>query len=69
MHEKKVMVILLIVLIPTLIVSIRLFENSTHSQTLKGEYLKTELTILEAVKLAYPYALKWDKDATGFTGN
>ncbi|MGX9134975.1 hypothetical protein ACWV26_11445 [Rummeliibacillus sp. JY-2-4R] len=63
MHEKKVMVILLIVLISTLIVSIRLFENSTHSQTLKDENLKIELTILEAVKLAYPFALKWDKDS------
>ncbi|MFD0768816.1 hypothetical protein ACFQZ1_07810 [Bacillus sp. CGMCC 1.60114] len=63
--KKKVMMVLLLVLIPTLIVSVILFENSTASQTFtpKDENLKTELTILEAIKLAYPSALEWNKNA------
>ena len=54
---------LLLVLIPTLIVSVILFEKSTTSQTPRDENLKTELTILEAIKLAYPSALEWNKNA------
>ncbi|MGX9134985.1 hypothetical protein ACWV26_11495 [Rummeliibacillus sp. JY-2-4R] len=57
------MVFLLIVIVPSLIVSFKLFQNYINSQTLQDENLKTELTILEAVKLAYPYALEWNKDA------
>ncbi|PFA13189.1 hypothetical protein [Bacillus cereus] len=65
MKHKKIMVIFLFVLISTLIVSFILFENSTNSPTLapKNETTKTELTVLEAIKLAYPSALEWNKDA------
>lgn len=59
------MMVLLLVLISTSIVSFILLKNSTNSPTLapKNETPKTELTILEAIKLAYPSALKWNKDA------
>ncbi|PFX55037.1 hypothetical protein [Bacillus pseudomycoides] len=65
MKQKKIMMVLLFILIFTLIVSFILIKNPTNSQTLalKDETPKTELTILEAIKLAYPSALEWNKDA------
>ncbi|EEM01705.1 hypothetical protein bmyco0002_59920 [Bacillus pseudomycoides] len=65
MKQKKIMRVLLFILIFTLIVSFILIKNPTNSQTLalKDETPKTELTILEAIKLAYPSALEWNKDA------
>ncbi|MBB2482641.1 hypothetical protein H5P36_20950 [Bacillus sp. APMAM] len=55
----------ILVFIPILLVSVLLFKDNLIPQTSasKAEKTKTELSILEAVKLAYPSALKWNKNA------
>jgi hypothetical protein len=49
-------------------IALTLLLTSPQTTTFsKAEKPKTELTVLEAVKLAYPSALKWNKNAQLFT--
>lgn len=61
-HIKKKWIISLLILIPILIFGVILFVNSPSSET-KAEKNEGELSILEAIKLAYPAALEWDENA------
>lgn len=53
--KKKV----ILILIPIIIFGVILLRNFTSSQN----ETKADLSILEAIKLAYPSALEWDKNA------
>lgn len=60
-HIKKKRIIVLLILILMSISGVILFVNSPSSET-KAE-TEGELSILEAIKLAYPAALEWDANA------
>jgi hypothetical protein len=63
---KKKIVILILVIIPTLLISVLIFSNLISPQASSSRYIKSELSLLEAIKLAYPSAVKWNKDAQLF---